>query len=124
MTDQLTPQTQRQHFIAQDAGNAAYSAGRKRGDKSAQCYAAYRTAYQASLAEQQAAPKNIRLSRDVEAVGGLGEIVMSAAERASRLERGLSVPQQAAPLSAAEVETDLELTRRIWRETPADEKGY
>ena len=83
MTDQLTPQTQRQHFIAQDAGNAAYSAGRERGDKSAQCYAAYRTAYQASLAEQQAAQ-----------------------------------------VSAAEVETDLELTRRIWRETPADEKGY
>ena len=27
-------------------------------------------------------------------------------------------------LSAAEVETDLELTRRIWRETPTDEKGY
>jgi len=55
MTDQLTPQTQRQHFIAQDAGNAAYSAARKRGDRSGKCYAAYRTAYQASLAEQQAA---------------------------------------------------------------------
>ena len=83
MTDQLTPQTQRQHAIAQDAGNAAYSDARKRGDKSAQCYAAYRTAYQASLAEQQAAQ-----------------------------------------VSAAELEADLELTRRIWRETPADEKGY
>ena len=83
MTDQLTPQTQRQHFIAQDAGNAAYSAARKRGDRSGKCYAAYRTAYQASLAEQQAAQ-----------------------------------------VSAAEVETDLELARRIWRETPADEKGY
>ena len=79
MTDQLTPQTQRQHFIAQDAGNAAYSAARKRGDRSGKCYAAYRTAYQASLAEQQAAQ-----------------------------------------VSAAEVETDLELTRRIWRETEAE----
>ena len=78
MTDQLTPQTQRQHFIAQDAGNAAYESAYE--GKSAQ---AYQAAYQASLAEQQAAQ-----------------------------------------VSAAEVETDLELTRRIWRETPADEKGY
>jgi len=83
MTDQLTPQSAEQHFAAQDAGNAAYSAARKRGDRSGKCYAAYRTAYQASLAEQQAAQ-----------------------------------------VSAAEFETDLELTRRIWRETPADEKGY
>jgi len=83
MTDQLTPQSAEQHFAAQDAGNAAYSAARKRGDRSGKCYAAYRTAYQASLAEQQAAQ-----------------------------------------VSAAELETDLELTRRIWRETPADEKGY
>jgi len=79
MTDQLTPQSAEQHFAAQDAGNAAYSAARKRGDKSAQCYAAYRTAYQASLAEQQAAQ-----------------------------------------VSAAEVETDLELTRQIWNETEAE----
>ena len=79
MTDQLTPQTQRQHAIAQDAGNAAYSAGRERSDKSEQCYAAYQAAYQSSLAEQQAAQ-----------------------------------------VSAAEVETDLELTRRIWRETEAE----
>ena len=55
MTDQLTPQSAEQHFAAQDAGNAAYSAARKRGDRSGKCYAAYRTAYQASLAEQQAA---------------------------------------------------------------------
>jgi len=27
-------------------------------------------------------------------------------------------------LSAAELEADIDLTRRIWRETPADEKGY
>ena len=79
MTDQLTPQSAEQHFAAQDAGNAAYSAARKRGDRSGKCYAAYRTAYQASLAEQQAAQ-----------------------------------------VSAAELETDLELTRRIWRETVAE----
>jgi len=79
MTDQLTPQSAEQHFAAQDAGNAAYSAARKRGDRSGKCYAAYRTAYQASLAEQQAAQ-----------------------------------------VSAAELETDLELTRRIWRETEAE----
>ena len=67
MIDQLTPQTDRQHRIAQDAGNAAYSAGRERGDKSAQCYAAYRTAYQASLREQQAVPLSAAELAEMEA---------------------------------------------------------
>ena len=55
MTDQLTPQTQRQLAIAQDAGNAAWQLHRDTHDDPIGCSRAYNAAYQASLAEQQAA---------------------------------------------------------------------
>ena len=83
MTDQLTPQTDRQHRIAQEAGNEAWQLHHDTHDDPIGCSRAYNAAYQASLREQQAVP-----------------------------------------LRAAELEADLELTRRTWRETPADEKGY
>ena len=79
MTDRLTPQTDRQHRIAQEAGNEAWQLHHDTHDDPIGCSRAYNAAYQESLSAQQAAQ-----------------------------------------VSAAELEAYLELTRQIWNETEAE----
>jgi len=53
---QLAPQTHEQHRIAQEAGNAAWAKAEAFFSSTIFCADVYHTAYQKSLAKQQAAP--------------------------------------------------------------------